>query len=60
MKTIYLLVLAISFGATIYFIDTPNKLLFDVLYSNLLALMGIGVYKLCAWSKLWDINEEEK
>lgn len=59
MKTIYLLLLAVSFGATVYFIDTPNELLFDVLYANLLALMGVGLYKLCDWSGLWDDNEEE-
>ncbi|EJV59358.1 hypothetical protein IEU_05623 [Bacillus mycoides] len=59
MKTIYLLVLSVSFGATIYFIDTPNELLFNVLYSNLLALMGVGLYKLCDWSGLWDETEEE-
>lgn len=59
MKTIYLLLLAISFGATVYFIDTPNELLFNVLYANLLSLMGVGLYKLCDWSGLWDDNEEE-
>ncbi|WP_180233249.1 hypothetical protein [Bacillus cereus] len=58
MRTIYLLVLAVSFGATVYFINTPNELLFNVLFSNLLALMGVGLYKLCDWSGLWDINEE--
>ncbi|MCU5407951.1 hypothetical protein CN926_00935 [Bacillus thuringiensis] len=59
MKTVYLLVLVVSFGATVYFIDTPSELLFNVLYSNLLALMGVGLYKLCDWSGLWDDNEEE-
>lgn len=58
MRTICLLVLAVSFGATVYFINTPNELLFNVLFSNLLALMGVGLYKLCDWSGLWDINEE--
>ncbi|WP_186312837.1 hypothetical protein [Bacillus cereus] len=58
MRTIYLLVLAVSFGATVYFINTPNELLFNALFSNLLALMGVGLYKLCDWSGLWDINEE--
>ncbi|WP_186303645.1 hypothetical protein [Bacillus cereus] len=58
MRAIYLLVLAVSFGATVYFINTPNELLFNVLFSNLLALMGVGLYKLCDWSGLWDINEE--
>lgn len=59
MKSFYLLVLAVSFGSTVYFIDTPSELLFSVLYSNLLALMGVGLYKLCDWSGLWDDNEEE-
>ncbi|PGF00884.1 hypothetical protein COF71_13530 [Bacillus toyonensis] len=59
MKTVYFLVLAVSFGATVYFIDTSNELLFNVLYANLLALMGVGLYKLCDWSGLWDDNEEE-
>lgn len=59
MKTIYSLLLAVSFGITVYFIDTPNGLLFNVLYSNLLALMGVGLYKLCDWSGLWDDDEEE-
>lgn len=58
MRAIYLLVLAVSFGATVYFINTPNELLFNVLFANLLALMGVGLYKLCDWSGLWDINEE--
>lgn len=59
MKTIYSLLLVISFGVTVYFIDTPNEILFNVLYANLLALMGVGLYKLCDWSGLWDDNEEE-
>ncbi|PFD41444.1 hypothetical protein CN281_27060 [Bacillus cereus] len=59
MRIIYSLMLAVSFGATIYFIDTPSELLFSVLISNLLALMGVGLYKLCDWSGLWDDNEEE-
>ncbi|MDX5858468.1 hypothetical protein SIM22_31100 [Bacillus cereus group sp. BfR-BA-01363] len=58
MRTIYLLVLAVSFGATVHFINTPNEILFNVLFANLLALMGVGLYKLCDWSGLWDINEE--
>lgn len=58
MRTIYLLALAVSFGATVYFINTPNEILFNVLFANLLALMGVGLYKLCDWSGLWDINEE--
>lgn len=59
MKTIYSLMLAVSLGATIYFIDTPKELLFSVLFSNLLALMGIGLYKLCDDSGLWETTEEE-
>ncbi|MBK5492581.1 hypothetical protein [Bacillus sp. TH13] len=59
MRLIYSLMLAVSFGATIYFIDTPSELLFSVLFSNLLALMGIGLYKLCDESGLWETTEEE-
>lgn len=59
MRIIYSLMLAVSFGATIYFIATPKELLFSVLFSNLLALMGIGLYKLCDESGLWETTEEE-
>ncbi|WP_163051677.1 hypothetical protein [Bacillus cereus] len=59
MRLIYSLMLAVSFGATIYFIGTPSELFFSVLFSNLLALMGIGLYKLCDESGLWETTEEE-
>lgn len=59
MRIIYSLMLAVSLGATIYFIDTHKELLFSVLFSNLLALMGIGLYRLCDESGLWETTEEE-
>ncbi|AFQ14646.1 hypothetical protein BTG_05770 [Bacillus thuringiensis HD-771] len=59
MRLIYSLMLAVSFGVTVYFIDTPKELLFSVLFSNLLALMGIGLYKLWDDSGLWETTEEE-
>lgn len=59
MRLIYSLMLAVSLGATIYFIDTPKELIFSVLFSNLLALMGIGLYKICDKSGLWETTEEE-
>ena len=34
MRTIYLLALVISFGATVYFINTPNEILFNVLFAK--------------------------
>ncbi len=59
MRFIYSLMLAVSFGATIYFIDTSKELLFSVLFANLLALIGIGLYKMCDDSGLWETTEEE-